>query len=59
MPQVGHLKIHKNFYKRKRPKLLPRSSWLSWRDSNPRDDGVKVRCLTAWRQLIIKNKNRI
>ena len=26
------------------------SSWLGWRDSNPRDDGVKVRCLTAWRQ---------
>ncbi len=24
--------------------------WLGWRDSNPRDDGVKVRCLTAWRQ---------
>ena len=26
------------------------SAWLGWRDSNPRDDGVKVRCLTAWRQ---------
>ena len=25
----------------------------------PTSDGVKVRCLTAWRQLIIKNKNRI
>ena len=24
--------------------------WLGWRDSNPRDDGVKVRCLTAWLQ---------
>ena len=24
--------------------------WLGWRDSNPRDAGVKVLCLTAWRQ---------
>ncbi len=24
--------------------------WLGWRDSDPRDDGVKVRCLTAWLQ---------
>ena len=24
--------------------------WLGRRDSNPRDDGVKVRCLTAWRR---------
>ena len=23
-------------------------TWLGWRDSNPRDDGVKVRCLTPW-----------
>gem|GEM_PF-5138889 len=22
--------------------------WLGWRDSNPRNGGVKVRCLTAW-----------
>ena len=29
--------------------------WLGWRDSNPRDDGVKVRCLTAWRQPSIEN----
>ena len=24
------------------------SYWLGWLDSNQRDDGVKVRCLTAW-----------
>ena len=30
-------------------------TWLGWRDSNPRDDGVKVRCLTAWRQPSIEN----
>ena len=24
--------------------------WLGWRDSNLRNDGVKVRCLTTWRQ---------
>ena len=29
--------------------------WLGWRDSNPRDDGVKVRCLTAWRQPSMEN----
>ena len=23
-------------------------NWLGWLDSNQRDDGVKVRCLTAW-----------
>ena len=23
--------------------------WLGWRDSDPRDAGVKVLCLTAWR----------
>ena len=28
--------------------------WLGWRDSNPRGDGVKVRCLTAWRQPNIR-----
>ena len=27
--------------------------WLGWRDSNPRGDGVKVRCLTAWQQPIM------
>ena len=25
-------------------------SWLGWLDSNQRDDGVKVRCLTSWLQ---------
>ena len=29
-------------------------TWLGWRDSNPRGDGVKVRCLTAWRQPNIR-----
>ena len=24
--------------------------WLGWRDSDARNDGVKVRCLTAWLQ---------
>ena len=24
--------------------------WLGWRDSNARNDGVKVRCLTPWLQ---------
>ncbi len=24
--------------------------WLGWLDSDQRDDGVKVRCLTTWRQ---------
>ncbi len=28
--------------------------WLGWRDSNPRDAGVKVLCLTAWRQPNIR-----
>ena len=31
--------------------------WLGWRDSDPRDAGVKVLCLTAWRRpniLIVK-----
>lgn len=23
-------------------------AWLGWRDSNARNDGVKVRCLTTW-----------
>ena len=29
-------------------KLAP--TWLGWLDSDQRDDGVKVRCLTTWRQ---------
>ena len=29
-------------------------NWLGWRDSNPRDTGVKVLCLTAWRHPSIK-----
>ena len=32
--------------------------WLGWRDSNPRDAGVKVLCLTAWRQPKIHCHNR-
>ena len=23
--------------------------WLGWKDLNPRNNGVRVRCLTAWR----------
>lgn len=26
------------------------STWLGWLDLNQRNDGVKVRCLTPWRQ---------
>ena len=44
----------RNGYHCKNPLLSSRQkrvfTWLGWRDSNPRDDGVKVRCLTAWRQ---------
>lgn len=33
--------------------LCPASGWwLGWMDSNHRNDGVKVRCLTAWLQPI-------
>ena len=32
--------------------------WLGWRDSNPRDAGVKVLCLTAWRQPNIQVRYR-
>ncbi len=34
----------------KNPKASAFGFWLGWRDSNPRDAGVKVLCLTAWRQ---------
>ena len=33
--------------------LSYRGKWLRWRDSNPRNDGVKVRCLTPWLHLNI------
>ena len=59
MPKMGLISKNKNFTKEKDLGYCLGQFWLSWRDSNPRDDGVKVRCLTAWRQLIIKNKNRI
>ena len=39
-------------------KVLPYSGknffWLGWRDSDPRDAGVKVLCLTAWRHPNMK-----
>ena len=25
-----------------------RDFWLGWKDLNPRNDGVRVHCLTAW-----------
>ena len=28
---------------------LCKSLWLGWKDLNPRNNGVRVRCLTAWR----------
>ncbi len=28
--------------------MAPGPAWLGWLDSNQRNDGVKVRCLTAW-----------
>ena len=34
------------------------SFWLGWMDSNHRNDGVKVRCLTAWRQPIVRDMKR-
>ncbi len=30
-------------------KLSADSQWLGWKDLNPRNDGVRVRCLTPWR----------
>ena len=30
--------------------MRPGSAWLGWLDLNQRNDGVKVRCLTPWRQ---------
>ena len=26
----------------------PCRNWLGWKDLNPRNDGVRVHCLTAW-----------
>ena len=43
--------VRSDFYKKIRAsdtKLAP--TWLGWLDSDQRDDGVKVRCLTAWRR---------
>ena len=43
--------VRSDFYKKIRAsdtKLAP--TWLGWLDSDQRDDGVKVRCLTTWRQ---------
>ena len=43
--------VRSDFYKKIRAsdtKLAP--TWLVWLDSDQRDDGVKVRCLTTWRQ---------
>ena len=40
------------FIRKRRPR--GRRFWLGRRDSNARDDGVKVRCLTAWRRPSIK-----
>ena len=52
------------FLKQKHPPILFGRCflWLGWRDSDPRDAGVKVLCLTAWRQpnisfyILIKKK---
>ena len=33
--------------------------WLGWMDSNHRNDGVKVRCLTTWLQPNIKKENGV
>ena len=38
-------------YKLKTKKLLfitEAFHWLGWKDLNPRNDGVRVHCLTAW-----------
>ena len=49
-----------NFVLRVIPEALSvcKSKWLFRRDSNPRDEGVKVHCLTAWlrnsKRLLIK-----
>ena len=29
--------------------LPPPKCWLGWKDLNPRNGGVRVRCLTTWR----------
>ena len=43
----------------KLPDLISGSSdLLGWKDSNLRSDGVRVRCLTAWRQPIVLNNVR-
>ena len=44
--------------KKRAPSKVEALFWLGWRDSDPRDAGVKVLCLTAWRQPNIQVRYR-
>ena len=50
---MAHIFAEKSIV-RKHAYVLTDYDWLGWLDSDQRDDGVKVRCLTAWLQPIIK-----
>ncbi len=35
-------------HKKTAPTIAGAVDWLGWKDLNPRNDGVRVHCLTAW-----------